>query len=704
MSEDPYVSVVLIGYNDAARITRALDSLRRQTLHSIEIILVDDASTDATAEIVESIAAGDSRIRFIRRGENSGGCSAPRNDGLAVASAPWVMFCDSDDEYELHACATLLRYAEQWDADLVCGTAVRHDVKRDRDKKWRPELHSCDRVVTGLDEEPDLLYDTISVNKIYRRSFLVENEIGFPPGLLFEDQVFTLRCFLAAERIGVIQASVYIWNVDRMAEEASITQGRMQERNVVDRIAINRQMDELLADSTDDLRLAKAIKFLRHEGYLYLSAIGENPDVVAAQQTAEIFRDYVATVDTRAFEHLRPALRVACYALLVDDLDLLRRSMRWERWASVVDTVVVRDEWEANARDYWRSPGDREVLGRDEREWLDVSHLKLLDMPFSVRRYFHELREISVSRARVSVTVDTTDFASDLRSDVGLDIAAHLVWTDRMGTVIASLPLTASGKDGAGRVRWHGAGQVTAHIQRPLMKPDKGSLGVRLTRGSEVNTTVIRAPGVDVDNVFVPMPSVAFADRPAGAQLLLGERASVGWQPGGLASGPVAWGRRASHAARRRLPGSSEELYRARNALLPGSVDLVTNRPLVAYLPAPSAGGPRPWPLDLTKWDELMVDACYLAVAGDVNESVPTRLWGSICDARALPLGDVVSEAQLIVTDDPSFIDITGPSIVFRPDDGAGRYLLPDLPEGYPVVRTTVELAEAVRRALAESA
>jgi hypothetical protein len=99
-----------------------------------------------------------------------------------------------------------------------------------------------------------------------------------------------------------------------------------------------------------------------------------------------------------------------------------------------------------------------------------------------------------------------------------------------------------------------------------------------------------------------------------------------------------------------------------------------------------------------------MVDACYLAVAGDVNESVPTRLWGSICDARALPLGDVVSEAQLIVTDDPSFIDITGPSIVFRPDDGAGRYLLPDLPEGYPVVRTTVELAEAVRRALAESA
>ena len=700
MSGDPLVSVVLIGYNDAARITRALDSIRRQTLRSIEIIVVDDASTDATAEVVESIAAVDARVRFLQRAENSGGCSAPRNDGLAIARAPWVMFCDSDDAYELHACATLLRAAEKWDADLVCGTAIRHDIKRDRDKRWRPQLHSCDRLVRGLEQEPELLYDTISVNKIYRRSFLVDNDITFPPGLLFEDQVFTLRCFLAAERIGLIQASVYIWNVDRLAEEASITQGRMQQRNVVDRIEINRRMDALLAESSEELRLAKDIKFLRHEGYLYLSAIGENPDISAAQTMVDVFSQYVAGVDARAFAHIRPALRVACYALLNNELDLLRRAMRWERWASVVDTVVVRDGSGGDARDYWRSPDQRAVLGLQEREWLDVSHLKLLDMPFSVRRYFHELREISVSRATVNVTIDTTDFASDLVSDV----QAHLVWSDRMGTVIASLPLAASAREEGGRVRWRGSGPVTAHIQRPLMKPDKGSVGVRLTRGAEVNTTVVRSPVVDVDGVFVPIPSVAFADRPAGALLLPGERASVGWQPGGLASGPVAWGRRAGHAVRRRLPGSNEELYRARKALLPGSVDLATDRPLVAYLPAPSAGGPRSWPMDLTAWDELMADVCYLAVAGDVSEAVPTRLWGSIRDARALPLGQILDAARLVITDDPSFVDIAGPSIVFRPDDGASRYLLPDLPEGYPVLRTTLDVAEAVRHALGELA
>ena len=111
--------------------------------------------------------------------------------------------------------------------------------------------------------------------------------------------------------------------------------------------------------------------------------------------------------------------------------------MRWERWASVVDTVVVREEYGDHRRELWASGSGESVLNRSALEWLDVSHLNLLDMPFSGRRYFHELREISVSRSRISVVVDTVDFASDLKGDV----EAHLVWSDRLGTVIASLPL-----------------------------------------------------------------------------------------------------------------------------------------------------------------------------------------------------------------------------------------------------------------------
>lgn len=688
----PLVSVILIGYNDAARITHALESLRQQTLRSIEIIVVDDASTDATSEIITAIAGQDDRVRYLRRSENSGGCSAPRNDGLAIATAPWVMFCDSDDEYDIHACANLLNAAERWDADVVCGTAVRHDVTKDKDKRWRPELHEVDRVVESLEAEPDLLYDTISVNKIYRRSFLREGGIEFPPELLFEDQVFTLRCFLAANRIGIVQANVYIWNVDRAAEEASITQGRMQQRNILDRIEINRLMDALLFEASDSLRLAKDVKFLRHESYLYLSTIGENPRPEAADAACEVLREYVEGIDPRAFDHVRPALRVALYGLLVGDRDLLRQAMRWERWASVVDTVVVSGD----GRQFWRSPEGPDALGRSPRQWLDITHLHLLQMPFSTRRYFHDFTDVAVKGNKVSVAITTTDFAGDLTGDPS--VRAHLVWSDRVGSVIASLPLEQVGAT-SGRVQWRGNGAPTVHIRRPLMRPDKGSVSVRVERGREVNTTVLRASTLDPREVFIPLPSVAFADRPAGAQLLLGERSSVGWRPGGLASGPVAWGRRLTSAGRRRLTGS-ESAFFVKDALLPGDFDLPDDRPVLAYLPVASAGGPRPWPLDLTEWDDQMADEAYLLVSGEIDDSVPTRLWGSIRDARSAGVGTVLQSASLVITDDPALIDVSGPTIVFRPDDGAARYLLPTLPAGYPVATTTAELCERIRTEL----
>ncbi len=128
----PDVSVVVISYNDATRLPRAIRSVQRQTLRSLEIIVVDDASTDATADVVRRLAQDDPRIRYERLVENSGGCSAPRNRGMDLATAPWVMFCDSDDEYERHACKNLLETAERTGADVVCGTAERVDVRTGR--------------------------------------------------------------------------------------------------------------------------------------------------------------------------------------------------------------------------------------------------------------------------------------------------------------------------------------------------------------------------------------------------------------------------------------------------------------------------------------------------------------------------------------------------------------------------------------------
>ena len=135
----PDVSVIVISYNDARRLPAAIASVQRQTLRNLEIIVVDDASSDNTADVVARLQAADPRIRYERLSANSGGCSAPRNRGIELATAPWVMFCDSDDEYERHACKNLLQAAERVDADVVCGAAYRQNPRSRTGRRWHPE-------------------------------------------------------------------------------------------------------------------------------------------------------------------------------------------------------------------------------------------------------------------------------------------------------------------------------------------------------------------------------------------------------------------------------------------------------------------------------------------------------------------------------------------------------------------------------------
>ncbi|MEV5499705.1 glycosyltransferase family 2 protein, partial [Nonomuraea fuscirosea] len=104
----PDCTVVVITYNDAARLPRAVRSVLGQSLRDLEVIIADDASTDGTPEVARRLEQADPRVRYLRRPVNSGGCGAPRNDGIDAAASPYVMFLDSDDELPRHACKSLL--------------------------------------------------------------------------------------------------------------------------------------------------------------------------------------------------------------------------------------------------------------------------------------------------------------------------------------------------------------------------------------------------------------------------------------------------------------------------------------------------------------------------------------------------------------------------------------------------------------------
>ena len=501
MTAHPEVSVIVISYNDAKRVARAIESVQRQTLRNLEIIVVDDASTDATAAVVAAIAEADPRVRYVCLDENSGGCSAPRNRGMAEARAPWVMFCDSDDEYERHAVKNLLLAAERLDADVVCGCAVRVDVATGRRERWRSELHQDELAAEGLRAFPELLYDTISVNKIYRRALLERHGLAFPVGLLFEDQLFTLQAMALADRVAVIPEDVYYWYVDRQAGEKSITQSRVEIRNVESRMEVNRRIDAFLEAFGDPgLRQVKDIKFLRHDLHLYLVSILDSDDETA-QALAVRLADYARTANLEAAWQVRPMTRVALYHLLAGDLDHLRSAMRFLRWGSIVDAPVRM----VDGRQFWACEHlaqGPEIAGHSAAEWLDVSSLDLLGVPFSQRRYSHRVTQAQAGDGHLVLRGTTVDYAGDVDADA-TGICVRLVTAQ--GRAVAEAPARWSGRHDA-TLEWETTGPLRRMRPHGLEPADKGAVCVVIQRAGEENATNARGHAAGLQCAAIPCP------------------------------------------------------------------------------------------------------------------------------------------------------------------------------------------------------
>lgn len=538
----PDVTVVVISFNDAERLPRAIRSVQRQTLRNLEIVVVDDASTDGTADAVAALVAQDPRIRYERLEQNSGGCSAPRNRGMDVARAPWVMFCDSDDEYDRHACKNLLEAAERFDADVVCGTAERVDVATGRTRRWRPEVHESVRVEDALEAFPELLNDTITVNKIFRRAMLERAGLRFPEGLLFEDQLFTLEALASSLRVAAIPETVYHWYVDRLSDEPSITQSRHEVRNVESRIEINRRIDAFLqARELRALRQIKDLKFLRHDLYLYLSSILEADDDTA-RALMERLVPYVSAMDLGPAWDVRPGLRVAIYHLLVDDLPGVRAAMAMVKWASVVGESIVRD----GNREYWgcgHLASGPPAGGRPARDWLDLADVQPLRVPFSQRRYLHEVASMDYGDGALSARGTTVDYDGTLDAVDSLELR----FVAGPGRTVLTVPAQWESTSGAVRA-WRATGPPAPVDPAPLAAHERGTVMLAMARGGVVSALPIRARTEQAPRVEIDHPGARVTDGPDLLAVGPYDFGAIGWR----AAASPAVRRSARRRARRR--------------------------------------------------------------------------------------------------------------------------------------------------------
>jgi CDP-glycerol glycerophosphotransferase len=374
------MSVVVIVFNDAARLPAAVESVVGQSLRSLEVVIVDDCSTDASFEVARSLAdRHPGRVRALRLPANSGGCGEPRNQGIAAARGRYVMFLDSDDTLEHHACRNLLEAAERTGADLVAGKCVRVHVDSRSGKRadWYPWLYRRTRTLDSITELPDLFsFDTLSTNKCYRREFLTANGLEFPRGIHYEDLLFSARAYLAARRITLVPYTVYHWNVVEKARVKSISNRRHEINNFADRLRIHRRVDEVLAArGLDALKLHKDTKFLKHDLPLYLRDLPFLDDDYR-QRFAALAGGYLREMPPRAFEGLDPIHAICACLLLHED---------WRNLMPAIDTLLNRSKVSSpltlrDGRVYWCAD---HLDDPDARRILDVTALGHHDRPLN---------------------------------------------------------------------------------------------------------------------------------------------------------------------------------------------------------------------------------------------------------------------------------------------------------------------------------
>ncbi|MEV6051045.1 glycosyltransferase family A protein [Streptomyces sp. NPDC052107] len=270
------VGVVVIGFNDSTHVGDAVRSALAQGPAVAEVVAVDDCSTDGSADLLDRLAAGEPRLRVVRRSVNSGGCGSPRNAGIDAVTTPYVMFLDSDDVLPPGAVDTLLAAATGAHAEVASGLCVRRELPSGREQPWQAPLYTANTVLARPAQRPRLVHDTLCVNKLYRTDFLREHGIRFPEGrFLYEDIVFTARVLAAGPRIALVPDRVYVWHVRRAAEQLSLSLDREHIDNWKARVeACALAYDILLGAGQKELARAARAKFLDHEVRMYTRELG----------------------------------------------------------------------------------------------------------------------------------------------------------------------------------------------------------------------------------------------------------------------------------------------------------------------------------------------------------------------------------------------------------------------------------------------
>lgn len=256
------VSIIIPAYNVEKYIEKCVSSALDQTERDIEVVVVDDGSTDSTGTVIEKMAKKDNRVLYIS--QKNTGVSGARNNALKHATGDYLLFLDSDDWLEFNAVEELLKAISEKENVLVCSECFYVEYKADVLVREQQGTGNAEQFL-GRDEAL-LMAGKVSqyklqssCYKLFKRKVLVEKEIQFEKSIHYgEDGLFTFEYLLNME--GLVYIPIPLWNI--LDRPGSATKATYNPKMITSLIAVDKMLEvgisRISGQVVDNLRAMKA--------------------------------------------------------------------------------------------------------------------------------------------------------------------------------------------------------------------------------------------------------------------------------------------------------------------------------------------------------------------------------------------------------------------------------------------------------------
>ena len=304
------ISVIIPAYNAEHTIDRAVGSLLVQDIDEIEIIIVDDGSTDETFAVCEELAESDMRVRIVRK--KNGGVSSARNAGLEVAHGEYVMFLDADDVLQPNALGKM--YAKGLDLvaggfEKVVGSSVTYTCVPSASGEFSGDSALCTFFDAVIARKHCYLLNS-SCFKLYRRSLLQELGLRFDENLDYgEDKIFVMTFLCHVQRVKIVRSVVYSYII----REGSLSSDESSDRHLERLLKLMEAYTPVLACLEGRFGRSKRLSSLYHTDmvgryvFRFLTQFIKRGSSLLSKETLELLYGYMSKDDRLGIFSVRPA-------------------------------------------------------------------------------------------------------------------------------------------------------------------------------------------------------------------------------------------------------------------------------------------------------------------------------------------------------------------------------------------------------------